>query len=71
MFMLSSVKVQMLTLCSEIDSGGVYINPPKFLSPLEGCFKEKKRLIFHSAVWLSVLSVTVTVKTMYELTIEL
>lgn len=49
MFMLSSVKVQMLTLCSELVSGAVYINPPKSPSPLEGCFKDKRRLMFHIA----------------------
>lgn len=69
--MLSSVKVQILTLCSELDSGAVYINPPKSLSPLEGCFKEKRRLMFHSAVQLSVFSAAVTVTTLYELILEL
>lgn len=48
MFMLSSVKVQMLTLSSELDSGAVYINPLKPLSAWEGCFKEKSWLMFHS-----------------------
>lgn len=71
MFMLSSGKVQMLTLCSELVSGAVYINPPKSLSPLEGCFKEKRRLMFHSPVQLSVFSVAVIVTTLYELTLEL
>ena len=53
MFMLSSVKVQVWTLCSELDSGAVYINPPKSPSPLEGCFQERRRLMFNRAVQLS------------------
>lgn len=69
--MLSSVKVQMLTLCSELDSGAVYINPLKSPSSLEECFKEKRRLMFHSAVQLSVFSVAVPVTTLYKLILEL
>lgn len=71
MFMLSSVKVQVLTLCSELVSGAVYRNPPKSLSPLEGCFKDKRRLMFHSPGQLSVFSEAVIVTTMYELILEL
>ena len=66
MFMLSSVKVQMLTLCSELVLGAVYINPPKSLSPLEGCFKEKRGLMFHNPVQLSVVSVAVIVTTLWS-----
>lgn len=61
--MLSSVKVQMLTLCSELVLGAVYINPPKSLSPLEGCFKEKRGPMFHNPVQLSVVSVAVILVT--------
>lgn len=71
MFMLSSVKVQVLTLCSELVSGAVYINPPKSLSPLEGCFKEKRRPMFHSPVLLSGFSVAVIVTKRHELILEL
>lgn len=69
--MLSSVKVQMLTLCSELVSGAVYMNPTKSLTPLEGCFKEKRRLMFHSPVKLSVFSVAVIVTTVCKLFLEL
>lgn len=71
MFMLSSVKVQMLTLCSELNSGAVYINPPKSPSPLEGCFKDKRRLMFHGPVQLSVFSVAVILTTICRTLIEL
>lgn len=71
MFMLSSVKVQMLTLCSELVSGAVYINPPKSPSPLEGCFKDKRRLMFHGPVQLSVFSVAVILTTICRPLIEL
>lgn len=67
MFMLSSVRVQMMTLCSELVSRAVYRNPPRSPSPLEGCFKEKRRLMFHRPARLSVFSDAATVTTMYEL----
>ena len=37
----------------------------------EGCFKEKRRLMFHSPVQLSVFSVAVRVTTLYASTLEL
>lgn len=67
MFMLSSVRVQMMTLCSELVSRAVYRNPAPSPSPLEGCFKEKRRLMFHRPPPLSVFSDAATVTTMYEL----
>lgn len=67
MFMLSSVRVQMMTLCSELVSRAVYRNPAPSPSPLEGCFKEKRRLMFHRPARLSVFSDAATVTTTYEL----
>lgn len=64
--MSSSLKVQMLTLCSNLDSETVYINTPKSLSALEGCFKEKRRPMFHSPAYVVVVATTLN-----ELIVEL
>lgn len=67
MFTGSSVKVQMLTLCSDLGLGAVYINPLKSLSALEGSFNKKMETMFHSRVF----AVDVIITTECELVSDL